>query len=645
MKKNSRIPYKKALNPSQLEAVQFKEGPLLVIAGAGSGKTRTLTYRVARLVEEGISPGSILLLTFTRKASQEMLKRAAALLDNRCERVSGGTFHSFSHAVLRRHASKIGFDRDFSIIDRTDAEQLISMLRKEMGAFSRDRSFPRKQTLANIFSRSVNKVLSVEDVVLNDYPHFTSHIEAIVALSNAYRKQKAENNFFDYDDLLIYLEMLLKNHSDVRDKICSTYHYVMVDEYQDTNKIQAEIIYLLAGTNKNVMVVGDDSQSIYAFRGANFENIMKFPEIFSGTRIIRLEENYRSVQPILNLTNVIIDRATEKYSKILFTHKSGGSLPLLVNTRSENSQSRFVVKKIREINRKGIPLNQIVVLFRASFHSFDLEIELSKDGIPFIKVGGFKFIESAHIKDVLAHLRVLSNPYDKISWYRILLLLDNIGPKTAIDIYETILAEKAGYTGISAIKPKSRRSESIVRLKDLFSTIDSKPMSVSQMGEAIVNYYVPILKEKYDDHPRRTKDLDHLVTMMERYSNLGQFLTDMALEPPNTSLNDTFFTGHQGEDRLILSTVHSAKGLEWHTVFIIWALNGRFPSMRALHNQKELEEELRLMYVAATRAKENLFFIYPRQVYDRISGMILSSPSCFIDDIPDDMLAEYSAGM
>ena len=645
MKKNSHIPYKKALNPSQLEAVNFKEGSLLVIAGAGSGKTRTLTYRVARLVEEGISPGSILLLTFTRKASQEMLKRAAALLDNRCERVSGGTFHSFSHAVLRRYASKIGFDHDFSIIDRTDAEQFISMLRKEMGAFSRDRYFPRKQTLANIFSRSVNKVLSVEDVVLNDYPHFTSHIEAIVALSNAYRKQKAENNFFDYDDLLIYLEMLLKNHSDVRDKICSTYHYVMVDEYQDTNKIQAEIIYLLAGNKKNVMVVGDDSQSIYAFRGANFENIMKFPEVFSGTRIIRLEENYRSVQPILKLTNVIIERAEKKYSKTLFTRKSGGSLPLLVKSRSENSQSRFVVKKIREINLKGIPLNQIAVLFRASFHSFDLEIELSREGIPFIKVGGFKFMESAHIKDVLAHLRVISNPLDRISWYRILLLLDNIGPKTAIDIYETILAEKAGYTGILAIQPKSRRSKGMVRLKDLFSTIDSKPMSVSQLGEAIVNYYVPTLKEKYDDHPKRTRDLEHLVTIMERYGNLKPFLSDMALEPPNTKFNDSFLTDDQSEDRLILSTIHSAKGLEWHTVFIIWALEGRFPSIHALHRKKEFEEELRLIYVASTRAKENLFYTYPVHVYDKASGMILNRPSSFIDNIPEDILAEYSAGM
>jgi DNA helicase-2/ATP-dependent DNA helicase PcrA len=645
MKNNSRISYKKALNPSQLEAVNFKEGPILVIAGAGSGKTRTLTYRVARLVEEGISPDSILLLTFTRKASQEMLRRAAALLDNRCERVAGGTFHSFSYGILRRYASKIGFDRDFSIIDRTDAEQLISMLRKEMGSFSRDCPFPRKQTLVNIFSRAVNKVLSVEDVVLNEYPHFTPQIEAIVSLSNAYRKQKAENNFFDYDDLLVYLETLLKNHSDVRDNICSTYQYVMVDEYQDTNKVQARIVYLLAGVNKNVMVVGDDSQSIYSFRGANFENIMRFPEVFPGTRIIRLEENYRSVQPILKLTNAIIERAEQKYSKILFTRKPGGSVPLLVNARSENSQSRFVVQKIRDIHHEGIPLNQIAVLFRASFHSFDLEIELAREGISFIKVGGFKFMEYAHIKDVLAHLRVIVNPLDRISWYRILLLLDNIGPKTAMDIYETILAEQAGHTGIFAIQSKFKRSKGVVGLKNLFSTIDSNFMSVSQLGEAIVNYYIPILREKYDDHPKRTRDLEHLVTIMERYGNLEQFLTDMALEPPNTSLNNSFLTNDSDEDRLILSTIHSAKGLEWHTVFIIWALQGRFPSIQALQREKALEEELRLMYVASTRAKENLIFTYPVQVYDRRSGMILNRPSCFIDDIPDHILAEYSADM
>jgi DNA helicase-2/ATP-dependent DNA helicase PcrA len=639
---NRRIIYKKELNPSQLEAVNFNQGPLLVIAGAGSGKTRTLTYRVARLVDEGVPPGSILLLTFTRKAAQEMLKRATHLLDNRCQNVAGGTFHSFAYAVLRKCASKVGFDHGFSIIDRGDAEDLIGMLRKEIMGVSTQGSLPKKQTLANIFSRAVNKNLSIEDIVENDYPHFLRHLEAIHALSKAYQKQKVEHHFMDYDDLLIYLEMLLKDHPDIRDKTCAGYRYLMVDEYQDTNKIQAEIVYLLAGMHQNVMVVGDDSQSIYAFRGANFENIMRFPEIFPGARIIRLEENYRSAAPILKLTNVIIDRAARKYSKILFTRKPGGTLPLLIKAQSENCQSRFVTEKIQNLYRSGVPLNQIAVLFRASFHSFDLEIELSREGIPFVKTGGFKFIEAAHIKDVLAHLKVLSNPNDRISWYRILLLLDHIGPKTALDIYETILALKSGCAGFIQSKFKTIRSKGIDNLKCLFSDIDDGSMSVAQMGEAVVRYYLPILRKKYDDHPKRSRDLEHLVAMMERYHHLEPFLSDMALEPPNSSQNDSVFTDASNDERLILSTVHSAKGLEWHTVFIIWALDGRFPSIHAIHDEKDLEEELRLMYVAATRAKENLFFTYPAQIYDRISGMVLNRPCRFLDNIPDNILAKQS---
>jgi DNA helicase-2/ATP-dependent DNA helicase PcrA len=637
-----RIAYKKELNPSQFEAVNFKEGPLLVIAGAGSGKTRTLTYRVARLVEEGISPGAILLLTFTRKASQEMLKRASQILDHRCKGVAGGTFHSFAYSILRKYASRIGFNHGFSIIDRSDSENLIGMLRKEMKGVSRSGSLPRKQTLANIFSRAVNKNLSIEDIIYDDYPHFSHHLESIHTISNGYRKQKAAHNFFDYDDLLIYLEVLLKDHPDVREEICSTYHYLMVDEYQDTNKIQAEIVYLLA-ENNNVMVVGDDSQSIYAFRGANFENILKFPEKFPGTRIIRLEENYRSVEPILKLTNVIIDRAKQKYSKNLFTRKSGGSLPLLVNAGNENEQSQFVVERIQALNRNGVPLNQMAVLFRASFHSFDLEIELNREGIPFVKVGGFKFVESAHIKDVLAHVRLLLNPYDRLSWYRILLLLDKIGPKTALDIFESILAEQSGYAGLFKKKLTSKQSESLERLKNLLSSIDPSEMSVVRLGEAVVKYYTPILQDKYDDHPKRAKDLEHLLTIMERYDNLEHFLADMALEPPNTSSRDGFLTDPSDDDRLILSTIHSAKGLEWHTVFIIWALDGRFPSTHAVYDETALEEELRLMYVAATRAKERLFFTYPGPVYDKISGMVLNRPSRFLDDVPDDILEKCSA--
>jgi len=645
-KKSYRIDYEEALNPSQLEAVTHTEGPLLVIAGAGSGKTRTLTYRVARLVEAGVIPSALLLLTFTRKAAQEMLQRAARLLDSRCERVSGGTFHSFANAMLRKYAAYLSLNSSFAILDRADAESMIQMLRKELDLAARYRSFPRKSSLASIFSKSVNKVLPIEEVLCNDYPHFLPNIEAIVELYKAYEKRKREHHFLDFDDLLIYLQMLLKDHPDIRNRISGTYQYIMVDEYQDTNKIQAEILYLLASAHQNIMVVGDDSQSIYAFRGANFKNIMDFPKRFPGTRIIGLEENYRSVQPILHLTNEIIDRAKEKYTKNLFTRRSGGSRPILLAAEDENMQSRYVVEKIQELHQQRIPFNQIAVLFRAGFHSFDLEIELNREAIPFIKVGGFKFVESAHIKDVLAHLRIIVNANDRISWYRILLLIEKVGPKSAQRIYEAVLKEKSGYIGLLTIKLKLSRMRAIERLKNLFALIDRHAMSVAEMGEAVVKYYRPILEQNYDDHPKRIKDLEHLVTIMERYENLEQFLTDMALEPPNASIEDTLFEDSLPKDRLVLSTVHSAKGLEWHTVFVIWTLDGRFPSIHSLYKEEELEEELRLMYVAATRAKENLFFTYPDHAYDRGSGIVLSRPSRFLDFIPDHILErqffEYS---
>jgi DNA helicase-2/ATP-dependent DNA helicase PcrA len=633
-----RIRYDRELNPVQLEAVRHTQGPLLVIAGAGSGKTRTLTYRVAYLVEKGVNPSAILLLTFTRKASQEMLRRAAQLLDHRCRNVSGGTFHSFANRVLRRYGSALGIDPAFSIMDRTDTESLIGLLRKELDAVAKHRSFPRKNTLATIFSRAVNKVLPIEEVVLADYAHFANHLEAVLELYRAYIRRKSEHHFLDYDDLLIFLLKLLREHPDLRDRISGAYRHIMVDEYQDTNKIQAEILYLLTSTHENIMVVGDDSQSIYGFRGANFRNIIDFPKRYSGTRIIGLEENYRSVQPVLDLTNLIIDRAREKFAKNLFTRRSGGIVPSLVETRDESGQSRFIVRRISELRQSGLCLRDIAVLFRASFHSFDLEIELARENIPFIKVGGFKFTESAHIKDVLAHFRIIVNPLDRINWYRVLLLVDKIGPRSAQKIYEAILKQKAGYAGLLSPELNAGSGGRLERLKKLYAAVDERTMSLTEKGEAVLDYYLPILKAKYDDHPRRAKDLEHLVEMMDRYEGLESFLTDMALEPPNTSRDNTMALETASEDRLVLSTIHSAKGLEWEAVFIIWALDGRFPSVHSLHKPEEIEEELRLMYVAATRAKENLTFTYPSQVYDRSSGLVLNRPSRFIEDVPDAVL-------
>jgi DNA helicase-2/ATP-dependent DNA helicase PcrA len=413
----------------------------------------------------------------------------------------------------------------------------------------------------------------------------------------------------------------------------------MVDEYQDTNPIQANILYLLTRQHQNIMVVGDDSQSIYAFRGAAVDNILGFPDQYANTTIIRLEQNYRSVQPVLTLANAIIDNAVRKYTKTLFSTKPGDAPPILVRTTHENSQSRFVLDKIKELSLKGVRLNQIAVLFRAGFHSFDLEIELGREAIPFIKVGGFKFMDSAHIKDVLAYLKVCYNSEDTISWYRILQLLDRVGPKSARDIFSAIQKQGKGSQGLSAITLPDRIAKQIGELAKVFNSLHPDDMTVAALGEAILSYYLPILKNKYDDHPKRARDLDQLVSIMERYTDLESFLTDMAIEPPNTAVDETFAIALSDDQRLTLSTIHSAKGLEWHTVFIIWALDGRFPSAQAINKPEDLEEELRLLYVAATRAEQNLFITYPGHLFDRISGTFLNRPCRFLDSISPDILA------
>ena len=633
------------LNPAQLEAVTFRQGTLLVIAGAGSGKTRTLTYRVAALVNEGIDPRRILLLTFTRKASQEMITRAAALLDQRCEKVSGGTFHSFANMALRKYAAEIGFAANFTIIDRTDAEDLVGMIRKDMGFASKEKKFPTKKTLMNIFSRSVNKVLPVDDIVFDEYPHFEMHMEDILAINQTYTQRKQLHGFLDYDDLLVFLQKLLQENPDIRRKISAAYEYIMVDEYQDTNKVQADILYQLASENRNVMVVGDDSQSIYAFRGANFKNIMDFPDFFPGTQIIRLEENYRSVQPILTLTNAMIDQAEEKYTKRLFTQKTEGGLPVLVRAVDETAQSAFVIQQIEAFLAKGVRLNDMAVLFRAGFHSFNLEVELNRNGLPFNKIGGFKFVESAHIKDFVAHMRVLINTADRLSWYRILALVDTIGPKKAQMIYETISKFKNSCQALCEQKFPKKIAQHLEMLQQLYNSIAPSAQTVFEMGEAILDYYVPILKSKFDDFPKRLKDLEQLLVITQRYNSLDDFLSDMALEPPNVSADDGLEISPDSSSRLTLSTIHSAKGLEWHTVFILWALDGRFPSVQSLDNTSALEEERRLMYVAATRAKENLYFLYPGEFYDRNARMMFSRASRFLDQVPEEQLERRQFGV
>jgi DNA helicase-2/ATP-dependent DNA helicase PcrA len=510
-----------------------------------------------------------------------------------------------------------------------------------MGLNLKERRFPRKRTVATIYSRAVNKAIPIEEVVLEDYPHFVQDTMDLLRLHEAYQTYKRKNLLVDYDDLLVYLRALLEENPDVQEILSQTYRYIMVDEYQDTNKIQADIVRFLAAAHNNVMVVGDDSQSIYAFRGANFRNIMDFPAMFRDTKIVRLEENYRSTQPILNLANVIIDRAQEKYTKVLFTQKKEGLLPALVVAEDERMQSQFVTQRILELREEGVPLDEISVLFRASYHSFDLEIELNQRNIPFVKVGGFKFMETAHIKDLLAHLKILANPLDTVSWHRVLLMVERIGPKTAEQIFQDVARSGAGVKGLSTVKPKPRYAPAFEKLRKALESLDGSRMPLIDIGTQLLSYYEPILEKKHDDHPKRFKDLEHLLTIMERYKSLDSFLSDMALEPPNASVDDILATDFDDE-KLVLSTIHSAKGLEWHTVIIIWAAEGRFPVTYAARSDEEMEEELRLMYVAATRAKENLYFTCPINMYDPGTGRVFSRLSRFIEGIPEDILEPWS---
>jgi DNA helicase-2/ATP-dependent DNA helicase PcrA len=391
------------------------------------------------------------------------------------------------------------------------------------------------------------------------------------------------------------------------------------------------------------MVVGDDSQSIYAFRGATFRNIMDFPKLFPGTRVFKLEENYRSTQPILTLANEVINLAAEKYSKTLFTRKGAGPQPVLVKTGDENTQSRFVAQRILELREEGVPLEEIAVLFRSSFHSFDLEIELARRNVPFVKRGGFKFIETAHVKDVLAHLRVVENPKDAVSWNRLLMLLEGVGPKKSQALIEAMLSHDGG--GRDALKAAAEKGAGAQALKDLVRLLEDigggSSMAPAEQMNAVCGYYLPILKQQYDDYPKRTKDLEHLYTIAARYGKLESFLADLTLEPPDESVFDVEAAGRDDE-RLVLSTIHSAKGLEWHTVFIIWALDGKFPSLYAMTADEDIEEERRLFYVAVTRAKRNLYVSYPVNVFDRTSGMVLSKPSRFIEEVRPDCLESWS---
>ncbi|MDA1353571.1 MAG: UvrD-helicase domain-containing protein [bacterium] len=640
---NSTLPegFYDGLNEGQLQAVTFDAGPVLVIAGAGSGKTKTLVHRVARLVAEGVPAEAVLLLTFTRKASQEMLARATGILDSRCRNVSGGTFHSFANILLREFSQSIGFPNNFTILDRSDAEDLIGAIRKEMGLNTSDKRYPKKGTINTIISKSINTSRSIDSILQQDFPQYWEFSDDIEKIATQFQQRKSELFVMDYDDLLVYLYKMLRDDADVRRRVQDRYQYIMVDEYQDTNLIQGEIVLMLAGDKQNVMVVGDDCQSIYSFRGAHYKNIINFPQLFPDATQITLSQNYRSTQPILDITNAVIEQATEKFAKRLFTENKGTAKPVYIETASENEQSRFICQRILELREQGVSLSEIAVLFRSSTHANDLEVELQAANVPYVKYGGFKFTETSHVKDLVALLRILYNVSDGVCWQRILLMMEGLGPKAASQIISDVLAHRADLSKFPGEWATKRYGAKVMSLVLLVQTIGG--LTPSEVLDLVMDFYKPLFEAKYDDFPKRQSDLESLRGIAGRYDNLQEFLSEISLEPPDGSAEATAET--KEDEKLVLSTIHSSKGLEWHTVFVMSLVDGYLPSFRSLDDAAQIEEERRLLYVALTRAREQLYLLKPHieasgSDYFRYQGFQFTRVSRFLDD--RELLSEFT---
>ena len=637
--KSYKIDYENELNQAQLEAVLHKDGPLLIIAGAGSGKTRTLTYKVARLIEDGVSPENILLLTFTRRAAREMISRAENILGAGLGKITGGTFHSFANMILRRYARFADLKNNFTVIDRSDAEDVVNHIRGKI-IDKKEKRFPKKSTILDIYSKTINKDIPLDAIVKKEYKQFEHCTEKLIEIANAYNNYKKERSMLDYDDLLLYLKALLMSNEEVRKQISLKYKYVLIDEYQDTNSIQAQIVRLIASEHNNVTAVGDDSQSIYSFRGANFKNILEFPNLYEGCKIVTLEQNYRSSQNILDFANKILEQAKEKYSKELFSTIQSSEKPAIICCENTHAEGEFVVQRILEFcNEDGLSLDDIAVLSRSASLMFDVETQLVKQKIPYRKIGGLKFTETAHVKDITAYLRIILNPYDEISLNRILLLQKGIGVSTINKLLPVLTIQGSKATAdMLPVKPSQRAD--LGNLLTLLSEARNQIADPKVVTEKVLAYYEPILMEHYDDASKRLKDFDHILYLSSKYLNLEDFLSDMALEPPDSSITDTE-EGAVMDECLTLSTIHGAKGTEYKAVFVIGAVDGRFPSMYSFNSLEELDEELRLFYVAVTRAKTYLYVSYPIDMFDRATGMVLSKPSRFTENISPEILERW----
>lgn len=650
------IDYAKELNEQQHAAVTAPPGPALVIAGAGSGKTRTLIYRVAFLLEQGIPPERILLLTFTNKAAREMMRRVADLLGQEMSTLWGGTFHSIGNRLLRRHSRLLGYQPDFSIMDREDAKDLLQACVDEMQIDVKATRFPKAEVLGDIFSLASNKEKTIAEILGEQFPYFSELSEQIAQVQVKYGERKKSTNAMDFDDLLLLWVKLLKDHTEVREDYQRRFQFVLVDEYQDTNKIQGELIDLLVARHKNIMAVGDDSQSIYSWRGAHFQNIVNFPERYLNAKLYRIETNYRSTPQILELANAAIAANANQFEKHLTSARKSGSKPVLVMCDSGDQQAAFVAQRMLELRDEGTPLNNMAVLYRSHFHALELQMELTRRNIPFSITSGIRFFEQAHVKDVAAYLKLVTNPRDELSFKRIVRLLPGIGGKTADKLWACFnthidAALAAGTNPLATALQKctgSAPKKSAVAWAQLMATtaqLESPDIrtSASRMITLVLDAgYEDYLKERYPNFQDRREDLDRLAAFAQRFQTIEEFLTQLALQTSVEEAEET--QARENDDEMVrLSTIHQSKGLEFDVVFIIMLCDGLFPSSRSIESLDGEEEERRLFYVAITRARNELYLTYPFLRRGNHPGEELRQrPSRFLGELPRELLDEWN---
>ncbi len=645
----SLINYGKELNDEQRAVVNAGGGPLLVIAGAGSGKTRTLTYRVARLIELGVAPGRILLLTFTNRAAKEMLSRVEALLKTDTRKTWGGTFHSIGNRILRRHAVSLGYESNYTILDSEDAKELIESCIEEAAIDTKAKRFPKGEVLREMFSFATNTDTPLDSLIPKHYPHFEPLTAQIKRVDFLYQDRKLSRNAMDYDDLLVNWKKLLETKPDIAGIYQDQFQHILVDEYQDTNTLQSDIIDLLAAKHRNVMIVGDDAQSIFGWRGANIENILSFQQRYKDAQMFKLESNYRSTPEILMLANAVIHHNRRQFPKNLQAIRPSQNFePALIPCRDADQQSAFVAARILELRDEGVPLDEIGVLYRSHFHAMELQLELTRRGIPYEIRSGVRFFEQAHIKDVTAYLRLLVNPRDEIAWKRVLKLIPKIGNATAARIWERLAESNDalalvkpdvfGNDTIAPTLPKGAQigwQEFVELIKALTdeTTINNPTKQVEIILE---RGYTEYLQATFDNAEAREEDLKQLALFAGRYETTEQFLNELALIQTESGAltGEDVVSGGDEDERLALSSVHQAKGLEWRVVFLIWLSDGRFPSARSLRDPEGEEEERRLFYVALTRARDELYVTYPIVESERGRQTILQRPSRFILEVP-----------